>query len=209
MRMIAVLTLLLAGCSAQPSGEPAPEPASNVTAAPPLTAPPTPTPASGGPAAASAQGEANPKLAIEAEGLRWFLQPSGSARPIPFGTPRDQVLASLERVRGPAGQGTNQDCGAGPVQYANWADGLSLVFQNGRLAGWGLDGRAAGALGTANNVGPGTTRAELDSSFANVEVRQTSLGAEFAAGGISGVLDGPGRQAKITDMWAGVNCVAR
>lgn len=116
-----------------------------------------------------------PKLAVEGEGLRWFLPPNGSARPIPFGTPQADVLASLQRVRGPAGRGVNEDCGAGPVDYANWPDGLSVVFQRGKFVGWGLDGRAAGALSTADGVGPGTTRAELERAFATVSVRRTSL----------------------------------
>lgn len=150
-----------------------------------------------------------PTLAVDGEGLRWFLPPNGSARPLAFGTRRADVLASLERVRGPAGTGTNEDCGAGPVQYATWPDGLSLVFQNNRFAGWGLDRRAAGALATANGVGPGTDREVLADSFGTVTFRQTSLGTEFAAGGVFGVLDGAGARATITDMWAGVSCVAR
>ena len=150
-----------------------------------------------------------PKLAVDSKGLRWFLPPNGSARPLAFGTPEADVLTSLETVRGPAAKGINQDCGAGPVRYASWSDGLSLVFQNGKFAGWGLDGRASGAIATANGVGPGTTRSELADSFGSVTFQRTSLGVEFAAGDIFGVLDGVGPQAKITDMWAGVNCVAR
>ena len=150
-----------------------------------------------------------PKLAVEGEGLRWFLPPNGSARPIPFGTPQADVLASLQRVRGPAGRGVNADCGAGPVEYASWPDGLNVVFQRGKFVGWGLDGRAAGALATVNDVGPSTTRAELEGAFATVSVQRTSLGSEFTAGKLHGVLDGPGPRARITDMWAGVSCVAR
>lgn len=150
-----------------------------------------------------------PKLVVEGEGLRWFLPPNGSARPLPFGTPATDVLASLETVRGPADKGINQDCGAGPVQYASWSDGLSLVFQNGEFAGWGLDGRASGKIATANGVGPGMTRSALAGSFGSVTFQRTSLGTEFAAGNIFGVLDEAGPGAKITDMWAGVSCVAR
>lgn len=150
-----------------------------------------------------------PKLAVDSEGLRWFLPPNGSARPLVFGATEADVLASLEAVRGPADKGVNQDCGAGPVRYANWSDGLSLVFQNGEFAGWGLDSRASGKIATANGVGPGVTRTVLADSFGSVTVERTSLGVEFAAGNIFGVLDGAGPGAKITDMWAGVSCVAR
>lgn len=150
-----------------------------------------------------------PKLAVEGDGLRWFLPPYGSARALPFGAPKDDVLASLEGVRGPANKGTNEDCGAGPVQYASWPDGLSIVFQKGRFVGWGLDRRASGALATANGIGPGTSRRELAGSSGSLNVRQSSLGTEFVAGAVFGVLDGSEPQAVITDMWAGVSCVAR
>lgn len=209
---VVAVTLLLAACSPQPAADPSPP----VTTAAARADPPGPIPppvansasrndASPVPTATPA---ADPRLAVDGDGLRWFMPGNGAARPLPFGQPQAAVLASLERVRGPAGRGANQDCGAGPVQYANWADGLSLVFQNGRFAGWGLDGRAAGALATAAGVGPGSTRAELADAY-GVTVRPSTLGAEFSAGDIHGILDGPGPTAKITDMWAGVSCVAR
>jgi hypothetical protein len=148
-------------------------------------------------------------LAVEGEGIRFFNPVTTAATPIPFGRPQSEVLATLERVRGPAGKGTNEDCGAGPVQYANWPDGLSLVFQRDRFVGWGLDGRAAGAISTAGSIGPGSTREALDSTYGNVEVQKTTLGDEFSGGGFFGLLDGPNATSRITNMWAGVNCVAR
>ena len=198
--------IALAACTGQPTrNEPVPVPTAEAIVA-------TPTPSSTPAVQASASPVAareEPKLAVEGEGLRWFLPPNGSARPIPFGTAEAAVLASLERVRGPAGTGTNESCGAGPVQYAGWPDGLSLVFQRGVFVGWSLDGRAEDALSTADGIGPGTTRTELDEAFGDVRVERTTLGMEFSAGAVHGVLDGPGRRARITDMWAGVSCVAR
>lgn len=105
-------------------------------------------------------------------------------------------------------KGTNRDCGAGTVQVASWADGLSLVFQEGRFVGWSLGRRADGEIGTAAGIGPGSTRAELDAAY-NPVVRQASVGNEFSAGGLYGILDGASAEARITDLWAGVNCVAR
>lgn len=156
-----------------------------------------------------AAAQQDPALVVESEGVRFFNRSSSAASPIPFGRPQAQVIAAMERVRGPAGQGTNHDCGAGPVKYANWPDGLSLVFQGGSFAGWGLDGRARGALATAIGIGPGSTRAEMENAYADVEVTQTTLGAEFSGGGYFGVFDGNGQAARITYMWAGVSCVAR
>lgn len=151
-----------------------------------------------------------PKLAIDPDGLRWIMLPNGAARPLPFGTSKADTIAALERVRGKAAQGTNADCGAGPVQYANWADGLTLAFQNGRFAGWSLDGRAAGGITTADGIGIGTTRAELDSAIGTpLDVRETSLGTEFTAGAYNGLFDGRVANSRVTDIWTGVNCVAR
>lgn len=181
---------LLAACAPAPKG----------TAAPGPTLRPAPT---------AKSAVAAPKISLDADGLRWVL-PNGSTRALPFGTAQADLLASLERVRGPAGQGTNESCGAGPVQYANWPDGLSLVFQDARFAGWGVDGRSAGGITTMDGVGPGMTRAALDEARgATLKVGQSSLGTEFSAGDIHGVLDGPGSAATITDMWSGVSCVAR
>lgn len=148
-------------------------------------------------------------LAVDGEGLRLINRESGSATALPFGAPADTVLGPLERLRGAASRGTNEDCGAGPVQYASWGDGLSVVIQNGRFEGWGLDGRARGAISTASGIGPGSSRAELDAAYGDVKVSRTSLGQEFSAGGFSGVIDGSTAGSRITDMWAGVNCVAR
>jgi hypothetical protein len=208
-RLLLATLISVAGCADQPART---EP--TAVATPTITAQVRPSPAApvSAPTKASplpvAQDE-EPRLTVEGEGLRWFLPPNGSARPIPFGTPQAAVLASLEGVRGPAGTGVNRNCGVGPVEYASWPDGLNLVFQRGGFVGWSLDGRAEGALSTANGVGPGTTHAELDRAFARVRAERTTLGTEFSAGAIYGVLAGPGRRARITDMWAGVSCVAR
>ena len=147
-------------------------------------------------------------LAVEAEGLRLVDTRSGAARPLPFGMPKDQLLALLESFRGPADGGTNSECGAGPLDYAVWADGLTLHFQEDRFVGWALDPRAAGAHATMSGIGPGSTRRELEAAY-EVQVEETTLGTEFHAGGLEGILDGQGQDARISAMWAGVSCVFR
>lgn len=148
--------------------------------------------------------EDNLALAVEGEGLRLFDPDTGSARALAFGTSRDDLLAALA-FRGPAGTGTNGECGAGPLDYAAWADGLTLYFQNGVFGGWALDGRAGGALTTPAGVGPGTTRAELEAAY-DVSVVQSTLGVEFTAGALAGILDGEAADATISNLWAGVSC---
>ena len=200
------ITAVAAGCSAEPDVEQVPHGQRAVEA--PAQAEPVTDSRPAPSAAATSEPAADPRLAVDGEGLRWFLQPSGSARPVPFGRPESEVLTSLERVRGPAERGTNQDCGAGPVQVASWSDGLSVIFQNDRFVGWGLGRRASRDIATTASIGPGSTRAELDAAY-SATVSQTSLGSEFSAGGLHGVLDGASAGARITDMWAGVSCVAR
>lgn len=151
-----------------------------------------------------------PRLSIGPDGLRWFLEPNGSSRALPFGMAEAEVLASLEKTRGRATRGSNADCGAGPAAFAGWPDGLSLLFQDGRFAGWGLDRRAKGGIGTADGIGIGSTRAQLDDAMGPpLQVRRTTLGMEFSAGEYHGLFSNGGPDAEITDLWAGVNCVAR
>ena len=173
------------GCSAEPAAEQVP--AGNMVVEDPAPAQPVimSTPA----IVAMPADAAKARLVVEGEGLRWVLQPSGRASPVPFGRPESEVLTSVEGIRGLAVKGTNQDCGAGPVQFASWPDGLGLVFQDGRFVGWGLGRRAIGGIATAAGVGPGSTRAELDAAY-SVTVIRTSLGSEFSAGDLHGVLDG-------------------
>ena len=204
------LLLAITGCNS-PTDDPAPLPPAAAARtqtgqgpAVPAAVPPTKR------AAKTLAAADQPRLAIDPDGLRWFLPSNGSARPLPFGAAQTEVLASLEGGRGEAAQGTNRDCGAGPVQYATWGDGLSLAFQKGRFAGWGLDSRARGAIATADGIGIGTTRAQMSDAIGTpVDIRQTSLGTEFSAGEYHGLLGGTGPGSRITDMWAGVSCVAR
>ena len=202
--LLAGIVLALAGCAKDPDPQPKQKVQTEDNSAAP-TAMPAKSATSDN---TLAPPPAEPRLNVDGEGLRWFFQPSGNARAVPFGLAQGEVLASVEAARGPAIEGTNQDCGAGPVQYARWPDGLSLTFQKGRFVGWSLDSRANSSIATSAGIAPGATRGDLDSAY-KITVDQTSLGTEFSTGDMYGVLEGRGTKAMITDMWAGVNCVAR
>lgn len=148
-----------------------------------------------------------PALAIEAEGLRLFNRTSGAATPMPFGTAQDQVMTALA-IYGQPKTGTNTECGAGPLDYASWPDGLTVYFQKAAFAGWALDERAMGKHNTAIGIGPGSTRRDLSDAYTAVFTK-TSIGTEFAAGKLYGVLNSATPDARITNMWAGVSCVFR
>jgi len=162
---MATLCVLLAGCDSSSSDAVADQPGNSSRTDREVSSVQLPDASEKIAAEPGESAAAQPRLAVDPEGLRWFLPPNGAARSLPFGTAQADVLGSLERVGGGAAEGTNQDCGSGPVQYANWADGLSLVFRSGHFAGWGLDGRSRGAITTADGIGSGTTRSELDNAF--------------------------------------------
>ena len=201
LRIAIIACLLLAACGSGRSQETNATSAANTSLS--STHQAAPAAAAGNTAAAATQ-----DLAVEAEGLRLVDTRSGATRPLPFDMPEDQLLALLEAFRGPADRGTNSECGFGPLDYAVWADGLTLHFHDDLFAGWALDPRAAGAHATMSGIGPGSTRRELEAAY-EVQVEETTLGTEFHAGGIEGILDGEGPDARISAMWAGVSCVFR
>lgn len=146
-----------------------------------------------------------PSLAVEAEGLRLVQPDSGVSRSLPFGTERSAVMTALLFLDSPEESGALEECGAGPLDYVSWP-GLTLHFQGGKLAGW--TAREGRSIATVAGIGPGSSRAELVRAY-RASIFESSLGTEFDAGGVFGLLDGPGDQARVTHLWAGANCIMR
>jgi hypothetical protein len=155
-------------------------------------------------------------LALDGEGLRVFLQPSGSARLIAFGESRSAVLAIVSRLRNGRDPelAANRECRA---TVATWpASGLQLWFSPdsaARFIGWSLGGRAPAdstipRLTTPSGIGIGSTRAALESAYV-ARVARSTLGVEFSAGGLAGVLASARADAPIRNLWAGQVCLAR
>lgn len=160
-----------------------------------------------------------PVVSLDGEGLRLVDPKSGATRPLGFGVPEDQLKLVAEKLKGPAEVGRAEECGAGPLSYLSWNDGLTLYSLDGLFAGWSLDetgtpgaapakGKPAPKLTTISGIGIGSTRAQLLSAY-DAKIEQTSLGTEFNAAGLSGILDGTGGKARVTNLWSGVNCVFR
>jgi hypothetical protein len=160
--------------------------------------------------------DSSPVLALDGEGLRIFLRPSGSARLVAFGETRAVVIELVSRLR----QGEqpevaeNRDCRA---TVATWpASRLQLWFSPDaapRFIGWSLGGgtRAdslARELTTPSGIGLGSTRAALESVYV-VRVARSTLGIEFTAGGLAGLLASTSANAPIRNLWAGQVCLAR
>jgi len=139
-----------------------------------------------------------------------LVLPNGSARHVVFGMAKADAVKMISAALGsPIEEAVNQDCGAGALAYAAFRNGLSLYFEDGKFAGWDLDGRENGKFTTGNGIGIGTTRKELEASGSAVDVGETSIGNEFMMGGMSGLLSTAAPDGKVTNLWAGTTCIAR
>lgn len=182
------LALILTGCD---------KPAAPASAPPAMTAP-------------AGEGLA---LDLDTSGLTIVIAETGGTRPVAFGLARAEALAMLNKAQGVAGkESVNSECGAGPLTFVEWPDGLTALFQDGKFAGWSVDERGGGTLAFMNGVGIGSTRADLLAQFPGTRVEETTLGVEFTlpgGGSVGGLLGGRDQTATITDLWAGVTCMFR
>lgn len=228
--MLLVLTLAAAGCA---PGDPGPAPDSHTASVPSAAtaaddaavaqdgganelpvpgepAPEVPAPAgdpSGSPEATGRAADTGATLALEGEGLRVFSVPSGAARAIGFGTDKADTVEMLTRVQGspPSAQGENLEC---RLTTATWPDGLTVMFSDGRFVGWSV-GKADSPLSTAGGLKIGSTRSEVENGASVATIAPSSIGEEFTAGDVAGLLASAAPDARVTDLWAGQVCIAR
>ena len=149
---------------------------------------------------------ARPTVVLQGDGLG-LVGETGSNRMQLFGEADPQVLqAALARSLGPGTPSAQPDCGAAvtTVSYG----GLQVLLEDGRFAGWFLTG-SGGRVTTGVGLGPGSTLAELRADLTPLEVTQTTLGTEWNAGSLSGLLDGSTDDSRVTSMWAGRTCLLR
>lgn len=190
----AAMAALLAGCTAAGDNGAAPAAAEGNAAAPEAAAPAAP---------------AQPMLQIHGEGLRLADPAGGEGANLTFGAAQAEVLARLGFLDQPE-VSTNDECGAGPMEIAQFRNGLSLLFQERRFVGWSVDGRIENRLPTTLGINTGgSTRAELEAAYPGAAVEESTLGHEFSADGLGGLLGGTGPDARITAMWAGTTCMFR
>lgn len=131
---------------------------------------------------------------------------------LPFGTDGQTVLDAVAGVLGEGEQGEQPDCPPGPATVAHFGDperGLLLTLQEDALVGWSLD--EGSALTTADGVGIGSTKAEVEAAYGPVEVlTDSTLGIEvYVEDGISALLDADAPDGAVTAIWAGANCIYR
>jgi hypothetical protein len=191
---MALLLLVLAACGPAPSRE---------ESAKQEASPGAPANASA-PAPGAAAAPATAPIVLEGAALR--IAGASPSRTIAFEAPEAATIEALTAALGgpPAERGENEECGEGAMQFAAWRDRLTVWFQEGRFVGWD----AGGDLRTAGGVGVGSSRAEA-AALPGFEVEQSSLGVEFRADGLSGILASNAPDARVTDLWAGSTCVFR
>lgn len=123
-----------------------------------------------------------------------------------FGTSESHAVKQLTHTIGaaPAPRSRAEDCGPGALDVLSWDSGFTAYLQEGKFVGWtSIDER------TAEGIGFGSSRADLIAAFGEIEVLDSSLGAEFFIHGISGVLESQAPDAQVNGIWAGMTCVMR
>lgn len=170
----------------------------NNSALAPIDAPPDVVATAPAPAAA---------LALNTEGLQAVVGESGRTSMIPFGQPIAEVIAAVSRITGerPSADAVNSECGAGPIRIVEFGEGLTLLAQEDRFAGWQSD--RAGHT-TIDGIGVGTPRAELNESQPKVE--PSTLGTEWRIGegekALGGLLSDETSNGRVSAIWAGLTC---
>lgn len=149
-----------------------------------------------------------PLLNLAPGALSLVAPNSGRSRELAFGLDRATVEEALTLALGkPSERGSNSECGEGAMDFARMPGGLLAWFQKGKLVGWFVDDAAA-KLSTASGIGIGSTRKDLTGAY-NAEISESSLGEEFTAGDLSGLLSGKEPTAKVTAIWSGQACNLR
>lgn len=150
------------------------------------------------------------RVALAGDGVMLVEAASGSTRPIPFGTPDSMAVQAVAAVFGePEERTVNEDCGMGPLEFVIFdGEGLLLTIYRGNLVGWAVRPPEGAALRTMSGIGVGSTREELEDVY-DANIAPSTLGIEFMAGGLQGVLENDERNGKIVAFWAGASCVAR
>ena len=156
--------------------------------------------------AAAQDAHARPVVQLDTGGLALVDTESGERSRIGFGTGMDEAVEALAGALGdPEDSGLNEDCDAGALHQVDFDGGLRLFFRAGEFAGW----RSEGGWSGANGIRTGISFADLTRLAGEVEGEETSLGAEFSAGGYHGLLTEGGEDGTISTIWAGTICSMR
>jgi hypothetical protein len=182
------------------------------TAATSTTAADTTTPTSLEVTTSTTEAPASRTVALASDGLLLVAGDTGSTIPLPFGTPKDDVMIALRQALGdPTDEGAgSSECPNGQDWATVWPDTLLVAFSGGGFLTWSL--RPGSALTDMTGIGLGSSVAELTATW-NIEIQDSSLGVEFFTtddgAGLGGVLSDSSGTAVVTNLWAGPACIFR
>jgi hypothetical protein len=160
---------------------------------------------------AESQELVNTALALTGDGLQFVVDDAtGSTRSFSFGSEMLPVQESVTQIYGPPQASTlNAECPGGPLTITTWANGLAITTAEEEFVGWSVRPNTDSAsLTTMAGIGIGSTLNELEDAY-SVEIFESSLGVEFYAGQLVGLLTSTEPDAVITDLWAGEVCIFR
>jgi hypothetical protein len=129
------------------------------------------------------------------------IQVAGGLLRVDFGRAEAGAVAAVAELIGrpPEGRETLAGCEGGPLAAVRCAEGLTLHFWDGAFLGWVAGPGRGGAEGMPVVAGPpaGAPAAGVADPAA-----ATPSGAEFATGGIGGLVAG----GRVALRWAGLAC---
>ena len=149
----------------------------------------------------------NRPVTLRADGLLIAApEAGGSAVELSFGAPQDAVVEQLTMVFGGPQFATNEECGAGPIEFATF-DNFAAHFQDERFVGWSVNGPSeraefSGPDGVTLGMSGETVR-ELG-TYAAFE--NSTLGEEFMLGDGEMAVSGLVEDNQVATLWGGVSC---
>jgi len=144
----------------------------------------------------------SPDIRPDAEGIGI----DGKSQRIDFGRTQESTIPAVSKLLGvqPGSVSINLECGAGPTTIVKYPQ-IDLLFLDGAFRGWVTSnpGTIAG-----NGLSPGVSRTQLNNGGYG-PFEETTLGVEFASGGIFGLLPDGDANSPIRTLWSGTTCFFR
>lgn len=180
----------------------------NKAAAPAAGNAATPAIANNAQAATAEPAAGTPQIELIANGFSSGVTGVHHSNMITFEQPQAEVVSQVTAILGqPTATGRNTDCPSGASDFVRYG-ALTMNFEEGRFAGWVLDGTQP-ALSSYHGLAVGVRRSALiDELAAEVDANST-LGTEVDVNGIGALLSGSGPDATVTTLFSGVTCFAR
>ena len=130
----------------------------------------------------------------------------GSASVLDFGNPQDAVVEQLTMVFGGPQFATNEECGAGPIEFATF-DQFVANFQDGRFVGWSVSGTSDRAsFSGPDGVTIGMSGADVRKLPTYEPFEDSTLGEEFMLGSGEMAVSGLIEDNQVASLWGGTSC---